>query len=1214
MPDLSKLSDLPALKQLARALWHNGSIRGAAVMVGAGFSKNAILQAPDAREAPSWNELLDELVAQLYPTDPSSAPKDALRIAEEYRTYFGQATLDGFIRTRFTDRAWLPGPLHLQALNLPWSDILTTNWDTLLERTAEEVTDYIYEIVRTEADIAHARSPRIIKLHGNLGDKDPLIFAAEDYRTYPTRHAAFVNLARQIFIENDLCLLGFSGNDPNFLEWTGWVRDHLGGQSRRIYLVGYLNLSASARKYMETHNIAPVDLAPLVSHLPAKDRYSAATKIFLDALWAEQPPAPDDWKRHASGEYPAHKNEFFDRARNDQVFATEALKETAGLLRDDRRSYPGWLVCPREYRLGPQSGYGEWAIFKPTVLACVEPSERASILSEFLWRYTTSLYDLPLLFRDALVSIMGEPQSAIEQSYRLEFAVALMRDARVEGNNANLERWGAIVEAEADPEAPERTEGQYQRCLHLRDQLDFAALAKALNSLSSDDPLWRLRKAGLYTEAGEYLKANRLIKDVVAEYQKAYRFNRNSVWIKSCLSWASWLNRVAAMGHFNRRSELPRASDFRSFKIDPEGELQALEDDGEKLRRKQQEDDGAVVPLFEAGSYRPGAQQAQARPDSQAILSLHELDQLMEFTGIPLRINHVQVAAEAASSLMKVTHHYSDRWYLWLLRTLHSQFDNLFIRYFGRIGIAQLPQDIAEKLCRKLEASIAFWRNRNAISVGEENTDNRSIAVDELRLALTAQSHMTVRMTEDEAVRAFRLGVHIAEDSSATHRWVIEAAGELAKYALEAMPLDRRASMVLDVLKFPLATERGGFTATWPDLMGVVTNVKPLRDSEDVRWDRRIGELVAAAAPNAPGRIEATNRLAYLALNDALKPSERENFAIALWGKTDNNTEPLPADTQLLASTVAELPAPGGIDPIARVKARIFDRDLTDVMDCSDPVDPRVMSEKQNHLISLYNTGPLGLSMPAARAAQLFDQVVAWSPSPIAYAEPFAAGFKQNFDEFVKRQVGEVLTSAVVPAMTIEDRSETRLRALLSFIDRTKSWHAVGALPNFLESVPTMDEAIVLAMHRGLSAAEYVRVSASAAALVRWSHLITTRGLKPVSRRLTEQLLSMIETRQEEGLHTLLNAAFILVDEGVLSAEDATRLKNALSDLREEAKYSDVLFNSRRAVSISLVRQQCVRLARLLKQKILDDGTLAAWLEEGRLDPLPEVRFAAQME
>ena len=55
----------------------------------------------------------------------------------------------------------------------------------------------------------------------------------------------------------------------------------------------------------------------------------------------------------------------------------------------------------------------------------------------------------------------------------------------------------------------------------------------------------------------------------------------------------------------------------------------------------------------------------------------------------------------------------------------------------------------------------------------------------------------------------------------------------------------------------------------------------------------------------------------------------------------------------------------------------------------------------------------------------------------------------------------------------------------------------------------------------------------------------------------------MIETRQEEGLHVLLNAAFILVEDGTLSEEDMARLKNTLSDLREEAKYSSILLNSR---------------------------------------------------
>jgi hypothetical protein len=395
-------------------------------------------------------------------------------------------------------------------------------------------------------------------------------------------------------------------------------------------------------------------------------------------------------------------------------------------------------------------------------------------------------------------------------------------------------------------------------------------------------------------------------------------------------------------------------------------------------------------------------------------------------------------------------------------------------------------------------------------------------------------------------------------------------------------------------------------------LINVIGQVRPQRDAEDLRWDQRIGDLVAAAAPNAAGRMEATDRLAYLALHDALKPNERDIFAAALWGKTDNDAQPLPADTQLLASTVAKLPAPAGVDQIARVKARIFGRDLMDVMDCSGPVDTRVLSEKQNHLISLYNTALLELSMPAEHAVELFDQVVAWDPSPVPNNDPVGAGFIQNFNDSVTQLVSEAMTFALVPAMTREDRNEARLRALLDFIRRTKSWRAVAALPNFLEPVPTMEESIVLAVHRGLSAAEHVRISGAATALIRWSHLIRTHALMTIPRKLIEQLLSMVETRQEEGLHVLVNAAVTLIEDGTLSEEHMARLMHTLSELREETKYSSVLLDSRRAVSISLVRQQCVRLAQLLKQKISDDGTLAAWLEEGRSDPLPEVRFSAQ--
>jgi hypothetical protein len=129
---------------------------------------------------------------------------------------------------------------------------------------------------------------------------------------------------------------------------------------------------------------------------------------------------------------------------------------------------------------------------------------------------------------------------------------------------------------------------------------------------------------------------------------------------------------------------------------------------------------------------------------------------------------------------------------------------------------------------------------------------------------------------------------------------------------------------------------------------------------------------------------------------------------------------------------------------------------------------------------------------------------------------------------------------------------------------------------------------------------------------MRWSLLLRRNAITSIPRRVIDQFLSTLEARIEDGLKYLLSAATTLVAEGVFSEEDLARLAHTLSVLREDTKYSSVLLDSRRAVSISLVRQQCVLLADTLQQKIPDDETLDAWLEEGRSDPLPEVRFCLQ--
>lgn len=92
-------------------------------------------------------------------------------------------------------------------------------------------------------------------------------------------------------MENTLVLLGFSGDDPNFLYWSGWVRDRLGAKAPLIYLVGALDLSSSKRKMLEGRGVQPIDLArlDLFPTWPDTLRDQNAIQWFLERLRAAEP-------------------------------------------------------------------------------------------------------------------------------------------------------------------------------------------------------------------------------------------------------------------------------------------------------------------------------------------------------------------------------------------------------------------------------------------------------------------------------------------------------------------------------------------------------------------------------------------------------------------------------------------------------------------------------------------------------------------------------------------------------------------------------------------------------------------------------------------------------------------------------------------------------------------------------------------------------------
>jgi hypothetical protein len=89
----------------------------------------------------------------------------------------------------------------------------------------------------------------------------------------------------------------------------------------------------------------------------------------------------------------------------------------------------------------------------------------------------------------------------------------------------------------------------------------------------------------------------------------------------------------------------------------------------------------------------------------------------------------------------------------------------------------------------------------------------------------------------------------------------------------------------------------------------------------------------------------------------------------------------------------------------------------------------------------------------------------------------------------------------------------------------------------------------------------------------------------------------------------MLDAMTHLVKMGFCDPSDLPPLLQALGDLRIETRYDAIEIDSEEAITVSLVRRECVGLTLALQPIVSDDGTLAGWLDDARTDPLPEVRF-----
>lgn len=289
----------PYINEIAMRLKNPGNFGGVSLMIGAGFSKNAICKGALGTQPPNWSELAEKMYCELYPLSDEhdekqkekwiqqriimTSGKNVTKLAEEYIANFDRNKINQLIEESIADALFVPGEMHRRLLRLNWQDIFTTNYDTLLERTAELIyRDRNYKIVYSLDNLPGSIRPRIVKLHGSIPQVKPYIICDEDYRTYPVKFAAMVNTVQQAMLETRLCLIGFSGEDPNFQNWLGWLRDNMGEYCPKIYLIGvYDDLKEPQRKILESKQVTVIDISGLADKKEKNKHYSALLEFLV---------------------------------------------------------------------------------------------------------------------------------------------------------------------------------------------------------------------------------------------------------------------------------------------------------------------------------------------------------------------------------------------------------------------------------------------------------------------------------------------------------------------------------------------------------------------------------------------------------------------------------------------------------------------------------------------------------------------------------------------------------------------------------------------------------------------------------------------------------------------------------------------------------------------------------------------------------------------
>lgn len=1222
-------------------------------MVGAGFSRNADPLSSTAQPMPGWAQMAEALCHPLYPMDDErrkSALKEAtgtsgfLRLAQEYQAAFGTSSLNDRIRNLVPDSDYRPGDLHKRLLRLPWADVFSTNWDTLLERACTDVFDRSYDIVRTVGEIPFTMRPRIVKLHGSFPGHEPFIFTEEEYRTYPARFSPFVNLVQQSMMETIFCLVGFSGDDPNFLHWSGWVRDNLGAGAPRIYLVGWLELSSHRRRMLEARNVMAVDLSALpdADKWPPDLRHRYATEWFIATLELGKSYEPTRWPHEPDSPPvpPAYLGSIPGKAetvplaeppsrswKEARDVRENALRAITGIWAHNRRLYPGWLVAPEHVRRRLQHSFFEWQS-EFTLLPALAPLERLKVLCELAWRMDRAL--LPFssnLENDAYSALdtLDRPARTIDgaslaptenwadiQRSTDTLALALARNARHAGDRGRFDRALNYLKPKHDHDAEIRNAIAYEECLWDLGTGDLTGLQSRLDSwiTAQGENVWSLRKAGLLAEMEDDARACSLLETTLLQIRRARRRDVDDLVSLSLEGWALFLALAYSEKGFRRTPVLPKdmPEPFERWRSLGLIDCNAF-DDYQTLKRVLEAETPPRSDITMRRGFdldHVGTTHHLGRGPSPRVIAAYEMVMLSELTGLPPSVNNMNLVDDGLKAAAKILA--SEEPWLAIQLAMRTKADSkLQDDIFSRVWIARLPEQLVgmllDALLKRVDAGVA--RSDRSGGQGRDGLTMTASALEMLSRVAVRLNPSQLRQLLDTAMTYYR--------TPTFRRMAIMLGTPLAHLiarVLESLPRADILDVLLTLFDLPLPQGAGDTSdeQRWEDPVSLLPAwLDDPFDETVVRspsWEPVISHLIQAAqGASATNRMAAIGRLFKLHQWKMLNESEMASFAAALWAQLHRNSLGLPDHTGLRAWVLLIMPEEfKGQAKEALLKA-------VDIQALQDNGKLNVrLAEIGEILRQLHRLGFSFEISPTIQQA-LTKMIVVWAEHRVSQQTRFGV-FSRDQEE--SREALEGVSAILSHIPKTEDLMQ-KVWSKVSAMDQDLDGDTPGfaLYPVLASLMPEKAEELVEQMHRALLSDQQDRIRAVVATISKWIGASHTSG-QPCEMNL-DPLVREIGIGIAARRLAILRPGLAFAEWVFRASPEPLRallLKycdQGLTALLEEASYS----RSEQTLDIPAIRAACIRLASAMATAgFADERGVAQWLACAKDDPLPEVRNA----